>query len=121
MKNPANICVTLKNLTPSYIPCLKVRNDKNEEITISEQKQIDLELTKFYGNLHESQESNNTGTIDDFLEQQNLDSCPKVPESDAIKLEGLITVDEATSYVKRCRADASPGSSGFTGGFIIFF
>ena len=36
-------------------------------------------------------------------------------------MEGLITLKEATDYMKKCRADASPGSSGFTGGFYKLF
>ena len=36
-------------------------------------------------------------------------------------LEGLITVKEATAYMKKCRSDASPGSSGFNGCFFKLF
>ena len=36
-------------------------------------------------------------------------------------MEGLITIEEATKYMKGCRKDASPGSSGFTGGFFKLF
>ena len=30
-------------------------------------------------------------------------------------------IEEATKYIKQSRADASPGSTGFTGGFYKFF
>ena len=33
----------------------------------------------------------------------------------------MIQISEATKYMKSCRADASPGSSGFTGGFFKLF
>ena len=48
-------------------------------------------------------------------------SHPKLSEKEALKLEGILTVDEATKYMKTCRGDASPGSSGFTGNFYKFF
>ena len=48
-------------------------------------------------------------------------SRPKITKEQAEKLEGEISLDEATKYMKQCRSDASPGSSGFTGGFYKFF
>ena len=63
----------------------------------------------------------NIGTIDSFLEPEQIKNCPKITEKEALQLEGLISVEEATKYMKTCRSDASPGSSGFTGGFINVF
>ena len=109
------------NALQKYIPSLKTKNEKNEEIVISEQIQIESELKKFYGKLYESQESKNIGTIGEFLELKDTRKCPKISELEASKLEGLISIQEATQYIKKCRGDASPGSSGFTGTFYKFF
>ena len=46
---------------------------------------------------------------------------PKISTSTANKLEGKLLVEEASNYMKHCRSDASPGSSGFTGAFYKFF
>ena len=46
---------------------------------------------------------------------------PKISTSTANKLEGELRVEEASNYMKHCRSDASPGSSGFTGAFYKFF
>ena len=37
------------------------------------------------------------------------------------KLEGKLTFEECTRYLKNCRNNASPGSSGFTGAFFKMF
>ena len=46
---------------------------------------------------------------------------PKLTETESLNLEGLLLIQEATNYMKKCRADASPGSSGFTGAFYKLF
>ena len=116
------------NALQKYIPELKVKDKDNKDIIIKEQSKIDKELYKFYQDLYRSQESTQgPKTIEQFLEKGNAASqdslavFPKLSESEALKLEGLISVDEATKYMKICRGDASPGSSGFTGNFYKFF
>ena len=109
------------NALQKYIPKLKVKNEKNVEIEVTEQQKIDKEIRKFYASLYKSRENLQTPyTIDSFL-GKNANKCPKIQPSEALKLEGLIALEEATNYIKKCRADASPGSSGFTGGFFKLF
>ena len=109
------------NAIQKYIPLLKVKNDKGMECLITEQSKIDLELYKFYQNLYRSQETKlKTLTIDGFLCQPGYDP-PKLSENEALKMEGHLSLIEATAYMKKCRSDASPGSSGFTGGFYKMF
>ena len=36
-------------------------------------------------------------------------------------MEGLITMEELTKYLKKCRNNVSPGSTGFTGEFFKYF
>ena len=109
------------NALQKYIPQLKVKNAKNQDIIVKDQQKIDLEIQKFYANLYKSQEPKNIGTIDDFLGAKNVAKCPKISETEALQVEGLVCIEEATQYMKKCRADASPGSSGFTGGFYKCF
>ena len=59
-------------------------------------------------------------TIDEFLNHES-NNFPKLNQNQALKLEGLLSVEEASCYMKTCRSDASPGSSGFTGGFYKMF
>ena len=92
-----------------YIPSLKVKDENNSEVVVTDQTKVEKEIKKFYGNLYKSHEKEVTiNTIESFLE--NTESCPTIKPNEAEKLGGLITVQEATSYMKGCRSDASPGS-----------
>ena len=109
------------NALQKYIPRLKVKNSSNKETIITEQKKIELELYKFYQGLYRSQEAKlKILTIERFLETENS-AHPKLSENQAQQLEGTLTLEEATNYMKKCRSDASPGSSGFTGAFYKLF
>ena len=109
------------NALQKYIPQLLVKSDNGEEIEVNDQSGIDKELYRFYQNLYRSQESNlETLTIGEFLKNSNP-SAPKLTEEKASKLDGLLSLNEATQYIKNCRGDASPGSSGFSGTFYKFF
>ena len=82
---------------------------------------MDKEVFKFYQTLYKSQESElKTLTIEEYLSPQDF-SHPTLSADQSKNLEGKLSVDEATKYLKTCRSDASPGSSGFTGGFYHFF
>ena len=93
------------------------REGKDQVVT--DQKNVEKEIFNFYQNLYKSQESNlKTVTIQEFLGENDQDSKhPTLSRVQADKLEGPLSVEEATKYIKKCRTDASPGSSGFTGGF----
>ena len=109
------------NSLQKYIPQLLVKNSSGNVETVSDQKEVDKEIFKFYKNLYKSQESElKLLTIEKFLSPDDL-SHPKLSEEQSSKLEGLLTVEEASKYMKQCRSDASPGSSGFTGGFYKLF
>ena len=109
------------NALQKYIPQLLVQNSTGKVEIVSDQKDVDGEIFKFYKNLYRSQESQlKYLTIEGFL-SPNKHIHSKLSEAQSEKLEGLITVDEATRYMKQCRSDASPGSSGFTGGFYKLF
>ena len=110
------------NALQKYIPQLKIKEMPNgNEKTVSQQQEVENEIYKFYKNLYRSQESNlKISTIDQFLGQEKINH-PKLSQEQSLKLEGKLKVEEATKYMKMCRSDASPGSSGFTGGFYKLF
>ena len=106
----------------SNIPKLKIKNEiNNTEKIITEQNKIDEEIRKFYSKLYKSQEHSHNETVESFIGNENLKNCPKISVLEAQNLEGLLSLEEATKYMKSCRSDASPGSSGFTGGFYKCF
>ena len=103
------------------IPALKiVRN--NVETTINDQKEIEKETVEFYGNLYSNKDEKITiNSIEGFLGRDLIQGCPKITEHQKAKMEGLITVEELTKYIKKCRNNAAPGTTGFTGDFFKFF
>ena len=109
------------NALQKYIPELKVKNDKGQQVIVKDQKGVDSEIYKFYQNLYRTHESSvEIITINEFLENEDP-KRPQLTESKALKLEGLLNVEEATAYIKKCNSNASPGSSGFGGGFYKMF
>ena len=109
------------NALQKYIPELKIKNNEGVESLINDQVKVDKELYRYYQNLYKSQETSlKTLTINNFINEPNS-THPKLSESQASKLEGVLTLKEATDYMKSCRSDASPGSSGFSGGFYKMF
>ena len=98
-----------------------MKDDSGNERTVKSQKEVDSEIFKFYQNLYKDETKNvEEQTIEAFLEDDSS-GHKKVPENMVDSLEGEITVEEATRYIKKCRKDASPGSDGFTGNFFVLF
>ncbi len=112
------------NGVQKYIPCLtvsRVVNDTVEEVMITNQEEIRNETVTFYKELYRDHDDEITiDKVEDFLED-STDTLPKLTEEQKAKMEGLITMDELTKYLKKCRNNVSPGSSGFTGNFFKFF
>ena len=50
-----------------------------------------------------------------------VESCPKISENEKVKMEGLLSLDELTKYLKKTKNNVSPGSSGFSNEFFKFF
>jgi hypothetical protein len=49
------------------------------------------------------------------------DTFPKLTNQESESVEGKLTVEEMSSFLKKTRNNVSPGSSGFTGDFYKFF
>ena len=48
-------------------------------------------------------------------------SRPKLSEAQKAKMDIIITTEELTNYLKKTKNNVSPGSSGFTNEFFIYF
>ena len=51
----------------------------------------------------------------------NCLDIPKLAEVEKESMEGRITVEEMTKYLKKSKNNVAPGSSGFTNEFFKFF
>ena len=122
-EKPSKFFCTLEkyNAIQKYIPQLVTRDETGSEQILKNQKSIDNELYNYYQKLYKSQEDKvGNSRIENFLDSE-AQCTPKLRKSQSEMLEGLITVKEATEYIKKCRSDASPGSSGFSGCFFKLF
>ena len=84
--------------------------------TVTKQCEIKNETKKFYTKLYSNHDHLINETIDTFL-GPTANSVPKLNANQSEKMEGYITIDEMTKYLKKTKNNVSPGSSGFTGDF----
>ena len=89
-------------------------------IQIKEQKEIEHPVLRFYRKLYKSQETEITGNIEQYLVVDTF-SINKLSDRQKLSCEGLLTIEEIDSYLKRIRNNKSPGTSGYTGEFYKFF
>ena len=98
---------------------MKVKKN-NREVTIIDQSEVVEETVKFYEDLYSNKDNNiKIDNIEDFLGENISNTCPKLTEQQKNGMEGLITLDELTKYLKKCRNNVSPGSTGFTGSLAL--
>ena len=107
------------NAVQKHIPKLKVTKDR-KDVVITDQKSIENEIFEFYGDIFSRKECG-IQSIHEFLSPIIAHSCPKISEDQKNQMEGLITSDELTKYLKKTKNNVSPGSSGFTNEFFKFF
>ena len=104
------------NSIQKYIPKLKVLRN-NQEIILTEQRSIENEILGFYKDLF----TKKNNEIKDYLGPEMGATCPKLSEHQKETMEGLMSLDELTKYLKKTKNSVSPGSSGFTNEFFKFF
>ena len=107
------------NQVQKHIPQLKVERNNHEEV-LTKQKEIEDEVFHFYRNLF-SEKPTEIPEIGLFLGPEISETCPKLSEVQKQSMEGLLTLDELTSYLKRTKNNVSPGTSGFSNEFYKFF
>ena len=111
-EKPSRLFCSLEKLNSvqKYIPKLIVEaNDQKRELI--EQKSIENEIYMYYRDLF-TEKTVEDASIEGFLTSDI--TCPKISESQKLKMEGMIPVEELTNYLKSTRNDVSPGSSGFS-------
>ena len=83
---------------------------------IANQKEILLEIQKFYKNLFKC---NNNNLSDSNLDEifQNLNGCKKLSPEDAKVIEGLLTITEIGNALKSMKNGKCPGTDGFPAKF----
>ena len=105
-----------------YVPQLIVTDGGGQETLLTNQKEVETEIFSFYKNLYPNKDLLiEFNSIEEFLAPQNHQHVPKVEEAQKDKMKGKISVQEMTRYLKKCKNNVSPGSSGFTNDFYKFF
>ena len=107
------------NAIQKYIPKLKVIRGEKEEV-ITEQKLIENEILDFYEDIF-SAKSCELKEINEFLSDEISYTCPKLSDIQSNQMEGLLTLNELTKYMKKTKNNVAPGSSGYTNEFFKFF
>jgi len=109
------------NGVQKYIPQLIVSGEGGTEQTITDQKKNEKKINHFYTDLFQNKdELLKNESIDTFL-GSSLQGIPKLSEDQKTKMEGNINLSELTQYLKKCKNNVSPGSSGYTFEFYKFF
>ena len=120
-EKPSRLFCSLEkhNGVQKHIPKLIIeKNGVKAELT--EQKKIESEIHDYYKDLFSNKDKSNQ-EISNFLDQDLSNSCPKISDLQKDKMNGLITEEELTRYIKKSKNNVSPGSSGFTNDFYKFF
>ena len=84
---------------------------------ITEQKQVEWEVRKFYWKLYEEEEK----TINKEEVLRNIASIKKVSEDDRLRMDVRISEEEVGSTLKNTRNNIAPGHGGFGGYFYKMF
>ena len=110
------------NGTQKFVPQLIVEDENGQEKVIADQKGVENLIFGFYNNLFENKDDElDFQSIEEFMSPNDISNVPKLSESQKSNMEGKITLDEMTRYLKKSKNNVSPGSSGFTNEFYKFF
>ena len=110
------------NGVQKYVPQLIVTDKNGIEGSISDQKEVEKEIFSFYSELFNNKDDKlEIESIEDFLEPSTCHNIPKLSEAQKSSMGGKITLNEMTNYLKKCKNNVAPGSTGFTNEFFKFF
>ena len=107
------------NAVQKHIPKLEVENNGHKSI-LTEQSEVESEIYNYYQKLF-TEKPVEISEIDDFFTPEMRVTLPKISEKQKAKMEGLLTLDELTRYLKKTKNNVSPGSTGFSNEFFKFF
>ena len=121
-EKPSKLFCSLEkqNGTQRYVPQLVVENTNGQEVIINEQSKVEAEIRRFYKDLFANKDNNNPESVHDFLGQSS-NSLRKLSENQKNSMEGEISLQEMSNYLKKCKNSVAPGASGFTFDFYKFF
>ena len=121
-EKPSKLFCSLEkhNGVQRYVPQLLVENNDGEEVLINEQKKVEAEIHKYYRTLFSNKDHPEANSIQSFLGASSQ-TFPRLSESQKSSMEGKISLPEMTKYLKKCKNNVAPGSSGFTFDFFKFF
>ena len=122
-EKPSKLFCTLErhNAIQKYIPKLNVVRD-GVDVSLTNQKDIEIEAHSFYKHLFDNKdEFLEDQTIEDFLGRDTANHCPKLSSSEKLSLEGKLTIEELTIYLKQSKNCVAPGSTVFSNEFYKFF
>ena len=103
-----------------YVPQLLVKDADGQEILVTDQKKIENEITGYYKDLFSNKDENESEEIESFI-GIGAPSMPKLSDTQKSKMEGKLSLEELTLYLKKCKNNVAPGSSGFSFEFYKFF
>ena len=110
-----------QNGVQKYVSQL-IKINNNEEITLTDQKSIELEICDFYRDLFRCKDNQlNHQSIDHFLGPESCHSIKKLSLAQKNGMKGTLTLEELTRYLKKTKNNVAPGSTGFTNEFFKFF
>ena len=93
----------------------KITLANNVSITCTNKKEIVNEVKEYYKNLYTSRD------VRDAAVSDLVSDLPKLTDTEANKLEGLLTLDEISLALKSMKNGKSPGSDGFPVEFFKVF
>lgn len=108
------------NAVQRFVPQLLVEDENGTEKIINEQSDVENEIRRYYKCLFENKDCAESGSIESFLGNCR-DTIPKLSEYQKTKMEGELSLEEISRYLKKCKNNVAPGSSGFTFDFYKFF
>ena len=85
-----------------------VEDRNGQEQAITDQNEVEKEILRFYETLYENKDNQiNCEAFENFLDQNTLESSPKVTEHQKNIMEGKITLEEMTNYLKKTKNNVS--------------
>ena len=95
------------------VPQLIVTREDGSEKLINDQKEVEKEILDFHVDLFECKDNFiEFNSVAEFLGAENCENIPKLNEGEKAKMEGRISLDEMTKYLKKSKNNVAPGSSG---------
>ena len=85
-----------------------VRENNSGIHEITNQRDVEEEAFKYYRDLFDYRETDGK-EISEFLGPELSESCPKLSDLQKQKMEGLITEEELTKYLKKVKKKKGPG------------